>query len=580
MSDIDALPTSPLSAPASAKLDLLFLWHMHQPDYRDTTTGEFRLPWVLLHALKDYSDMAGHYERHPSVRGVVNFVPVLLDQIEDYADQFASGHLRDPLLRLLACESPETLDLETRRFALDACFKCNADTMITPYTHYRTLREMHQLVSHQGETVLGYFAGSYFSDLVTWYHLAWTGETVRRSSPLIAELMAKGQGYTLADRQALLALIGEVISGLIPRYRALAERGQIELSSTPHDHPLAPLLIDFRSTLEAMPGAPLPSCQHYHGGTLRAARHVQRARNSHARRFGAPPVGMWPAEGALSAPFLRVLAEQKVAWAASSEAVLANSLRRNHDPLPEREHRIYRPWRFDAGHAGEIQLFFRDEPLSDQIGFEYSRWHGDDAAADFVARVQDIRSRAPAGDTPLVCVMLDGENAWEYYPYNGFYFFEALYGQLAATPDVATTTCAEACQAHAARTLPLADFCAGSWVYGTFSTWIGSTVKNHAWDLLCDAKQSFDLVTRSGRLGDDEALAAEAQLAICESSDWFWWMGDYNPGDSVESFDRLYRENLRRLYRLLQLTPPVVLNQPISLGGGNAEGGGSMRRAG
>jgi alpha-amylase/alpha-mannosidase (GH57 family) len=91
--------------------DLAFLWHMHQPDYRHPESGQFVLPWVLLHAIKDYSDMAAHLERHPDIRCTVNFVPVLLDQIEDYATQFETGQWRDPLLRITS--HPELNSLPT-----------------------------------------------------------------------------------------------------------------------------------------------------------------------------------------------------------------------------------------------------------------------------------------------------------------------------------------------------------------------------------------------------------------------------------------------------------------------------------
>ncbi|MFM8758009.1 MAG: glycoside hydrolase, partial [Methylophilaceae bacterium] len=67
-----------------SKLYLNLYWHMHQPDYRDTLTGEYVLPWTYLHAIKDYTDMAYHVEQNPHVKVTFNFVPVLLDQIEDY----------------------------------------------------------------------------------------------------------------------------------------------------------------------------------------------------------------------------------------------------------------------------------------------------------------------------------------------------------------------------------------------------------------------------------------------------------------------------------------------------------------
>jgi len=557
------------------KLELAFLWHMHQPDYRDHATGEFRRPWTYLHALKDYTDMAGHLERHPQVRAVVNFVPVLLDQIEDYVRQFDAGAFRDPLLRLLARDHLDGLDARERRLVLSTCFPGNHLRMVAPYPRFERLRNLHRLLEDQGEAAAGYLSGAFFSDLLVWYHLVWTGETERRREPLLAELMTKGEGFSREDRHRLLALMGDALRGLIPRYRALAERGQIELSATPDTHPLAPLLLDFASAREAQPELPLPLSHVYPGGRSRVERHIALGRDSHARRFGVAPAGMWPAEGALSTPFLQLLAAQGCRWTASSQGVLANSLHRKHVDAPGGH--LYHPWQ--AVDAPGITVFFRDEKLSDLIGFEYAKWHGRDAARHFVDQLARIRDEAPAGETPLVCVILDGENAWEHYPYNAYYFFEDLYGLIADQPWLETTTFSRWLHRHPARTTPLPALVAGSWVYGTFSTWIGDPDKNRAWDLLCAAKQAYDLVMDSGRLDDAARRDAEAQLAVCEGSDWFWWFGDYNPREAVESFDALYRANLARLYRLLHLPEPPQLAVPLSSGGGSPEGGGSMRRA-
>jgi alpha-amylase/alpha-mannosidase (GH57 family) len=423
-----------------------------------------------------------------------------------------------------------------------------------------------------------YLSGQYFADLVTWFHLVWTGETERRNVPLLAELMSHGGRFGVDDRRQLLAWIGDTLRRLVPRYAALAARGQIELSTTPFAHPLAPLMIDFRSAREALPDANLPASPNYPGGKTRVDAHIERALNSHAARFAAPVRGVWPAEGAISTPFLTRLAQAGVAWTASSESVLANSLRAASPELPPRETWIYRPWQLDA--APGLRIHFRDERLSDLIGFEYAKWHGRDAAGHFTAQLEAIAQAAPAGDVPLVSVMLDGENAWEHYPYNGYYFFEDLYSTLEAHPRIRLSTFSD-CSAlpeHAPGRLE--RLCAGSWVYGNFATWIGDAAKNRAWDLLCEAKQAFDLVAHSGRLDSAALLTAALQLAVCEGSDWFWWFGDYNPRAAVESFDRLFRENLAALYRQLGLPAPRALESPISRGGGEAEGGGTMRRAG
>ena len=247
--------TAPDSS-VTAGLDLVFLWHMHQPDYRlpgDGDHQEFTLPWVYLHAIKDYADMAAHLERHPQVRAVVNFVPVLLEQIEDYAQQLADTELRDPLLRLLAHPDPDSLTADERRLVAHACFRTNHERMIDPYPPYKRLLEMYRLVEGHGDVALGYLDGSYFIDLVTWYHLAWTGETVRRQEPLLAEMMSQGEGFNVVDRLRLLELIRSTLADLIPRYRALAERGQIELSATPYAHHIGPLLLDLAAAREALP---------------------------------------------------------------------------------------------------------------------------------------------------------------------------------------------------------------------------------------------------------------------------------------------------------------------------------------
>ncbi|PIV91022.1 MAG: glycoside hydrolase, partial [Gallionellales bacterium CG17_big_fil_post_rev_8_21_14_2_50_54_146] len=175
-------------------LDLVFLWHMHQPDYRNYSSGDFVLPWVYLHAIKDYTDMAYHFEHHPKMRAVVNFVPILLDQLEDYADQFATGNIRDPLLRLLVHKNSCELSVDQREFTLDACFKSDHTKMIAPYPAYSLLWEMFQHLQKNGEPALDYLSGQYMADLLTWYHLAWCGESVRREHELVPRLMTKGMG--------------------------------------------------------------------------------------------------------------------------------------------------------------------------------------------------------------------------------------------------------------------------------------------------------------------------------------------------------------------------------------------------
>ncbi len=558
-------------------LDLMLCWHMHQPEYRDVQSGEFALPWVYLHAIKDYADMAAHAEAHPDVRMVFNFVPILLEQLDDYAQQFASGEWRDPLLRWLALEDFESLTPGERRRILLSCFRANHDTMLRPFEAYRRLFAWAEHFRDASDTDLMYLSGQYFADAVTWHHLSWTGETVRRTHPELLELMRQGGAFTLAQRRRLMEILGGVVASVIGRYRSLAERGQIELSTTPYFHPITPLLLDFASARESWPEAALPQRSEYPDGRGSAQRHLQQALEAHTRRFGVVPQGVWPAEGGVSSATAALFGTQSVRWMATGEGVLVNSLKAARQFAGAREAYLYTP--YSVGATG-VACFFRDDKLSDRIGFEYARWHADDAVPNFIAELERIALDAPAGTRPLVSVVLDGENAWEYYPFNGFYFLSQLYTTLENHSFIKTVTPTAWLQGHAQHhALPrLEQLCAGSWVYGTFSTWIGTPEKNLAWELLCDAKAVY--AARFAQLDASMQARAQRQLGVCEGSDWFWWFGDYNPADSVASFDALFRANLRGLYALLGVAAPAALDTPISAGGTqHQEAGGVMRRS-
>ncbi|HSI45178.1 MAG TPA: glycoside hydrolase family 57 protein [Methylophilus sp.] len=562
------------------KLLLNLYWHMHQPDYRDQVSGEYVLPWTYLHALKDYSDMAYHLEQNPKARVTFNFVPILVEQLLDYAEQSRIGQWRDPLLRLLACPDLDHVTDADCQLIVDSCFKAHHEKMLSPFPHYQRLLHLYELVEPVMKSgQFHYLSAQYKADLLVWYHLAWTGEGLRRKSKVIQRLMKKGLLFTLEDRVALLEVLSETLQGILPRYKALAAKGQIELTTTPYYHPILPLLIDLKSTQDAMPDAPLPKSPSYPDGYVRATTHVEAAKVFHERVFGQKSIGMWPAEGAVSHAALSLLAEQEVAWAATGQGVLANSLKKLG---LDHEHAIdylYQPYRVTNG-KHDIVCFFRDDQLSDKIGFEYSKQYASEAVSDFIQSLEAIHANCDEDSTPVVSVILDGENAWEYYPYNGYYFLQELYQSLANHPLIQMTTFSDIVAMQESQILPqpelLEDICAGSWVHGTFSTWIGEPAKNRAWDLLCEAKRQYD--QHAHKLSVSAKEKCQQQLSVCESSDWFWWFGDYNNAQSVTSFDKLYRRNLSNLYHLLGLVPPDNLSQSISHGGGNSENAGTMRR--
>ena len=553
---------------------------MHQPWYREAIDGDFHLPWVYLHALKDYADMASHLECHPHMHCVVNFTPVLLEQIDDYARECQqwlkqSQAFSDPLLNFLCGIEPIPAKPEARTELVQACLRAHAPQMIDPYPAFRQLVDL--VVMPGSETInqdtLRYLSDQYFYDLLTWYHIAWLGYSVKQL-PVIQTLIDKGQDFNVEDRSQLIGVFDHVFGSLIDRYRRLAQRGQVELSMTPYAHPIVPLLLDFKSMHDAMPEAPTPAHENYPDGDARARWHLDYGIEIFEKFFKQRPKGVWLSEGAVSEAAVALLDSFDIKWTASGEGVWHNSTYLSEIDVhqPETRQNLFRCNQLPGINT---RLFFRDDGLSDLIGFEYQSWNAEDAAADFINHLGNIANfleHAP-GDH-VVSVILDGENAWEYYPDNGYHFLHALYTALAERDDINLQTFSQACETCPPQALP--KLCAGSWVYGTFSTWVGEEDKNRGWDLLVEAKHAYD--KHIDELSPADQKLAELQLAICEGSDWFWWFGDYNPSDSVKDFDQLYRLQLRRLYDLLKLKTPKSLLVPVSEGGGSAENAGTMRR--
>lgn len=559
---------------AEKKLNVVLYWHMHQPLYKDMRTGEYHLPWTYLHVIKDYVDMAAHLEANPAARAVINFTPTLLEQIDDYAQQIAAylsngDVLKDEMLEALV-QAVLPTSAEKRLDIIKHCLRANEERLIKRYPQYARLAEQAHFLEAHPDAII-YLHDQYLADLLVWFHLAWMGETVRRTDLRIRKLLDKGHGFTIEDRCDVLCIIGELCANVIGRYRSLSQRGQIELSMTPYAHPIMPLLFDIQSAREAMPGVTLPTCEHYPDGAHRVDWHIDKGMAVFEKYFGFRPTGCWPSEGSVSEQTIQTLSRHGNRWLASGETVLRNSLNHHQDI---NQHCIHRPYRL----AGtDTRCFFRDDGLSDMIGFTYATWHADDAIANFVHHLENIADACNDNAGAIVSVILDGENAWEYYPENGYHFLNGLYKKLAIHPRINLTTYSDYLQQHQDAT-ELHRVVAGSWVYGTFSTWIGGEDKNTGWDMLCSAKRCVDETLDSKHFSEAERARIEQQLAICEGSDWFWWFGDYNPAESVSDFEYLYRLQLSHLYILLGKTPPAYLAESFTHGGGQPSAGGTMRR--
>jgi alpha-amylase/alpha-mannosidase (GH57 family) len=557
-----------------APLKVVLCWHMHQPDYRDHIRNEFQLPWVYLHAIKDYVDMAAHLESTPGAKAVVNFTPVLLEQLAVYEQQIEgflknSEAIRDPLLAAL--DNPVfPADNEHRLALVKTCLHANQKQMIERFSDYKRLVHIAELVIHDLDSS-SYISNQYLADLVTWYHLAWLGETVRINDERIKILIEQGSGFTLHQRRSLLQVIAELLSTLRARYIRLADLGQVELSMSPYAHPMIPLLLQFTVAREAMPDVHLPILDNYPGGHERAEWHLQHGLNVFERYFGRSPTGCWPSEGGISSATIEMLADSGFRWAATGESVLRNSIK---DSSPEDNgvDPAYGPY---CEPGSNLRLYARDDTLSDLIGFTYADWHADDAVGDLVHRLETIADACHDQDNAVVSIIMDGENAWEYYPKNGYYFLTALYQRLVENPRLELTTYQDIPDTSPVHKIK--KITGGSWVLGTFSTWIGNEDKNRAWDILGDVKRVYDYYCANTELDSRQLEKINEQLAVCEGSDWFWWLGDYNPAGAVSEFERLFRVHITNFYQMLGQEPPQYLAQTIAHGRGSPKLGGVIR---
>lgn len=536
----------------SHPLYLAFVWHQHQPYYRDLVSGACTMPWVRLHAAKDYLDMVKRLEPFPTLHQTFNLVPSLLDQLEEY---LPPANQTDAFLAL--SEQPaHQLSAEDQRLLLQGFFFANLERMIKPIPRYHDLLAKRGLHVREEDwpAVCARFRPQDYLDLQVWFNLAWIDPSLRRADPALRALEAKGANFTEEEKQTVLrahrALIGQVIGA----HRQAAERGQIELTTSPYYHPILPLLCDLRAAHAALPELPLPAAVFRHPEDARW--HLAHGLRRHAQVFGRPAAGVWPPEGSVSEETVALAIEAGIRWLATDEAILWRTLRSPRTPAA-----LYRPHRLRRG-AGELAMVFRDRELSDLIGFVYSRWDPTLAVQDFLGRLGNIhRISQEAGRPALVSIILDGENAWEFYPDDGDAFLTRLYQALAADDRFRCVTVSEfleACPPDPAESLP--ELFSGSWIDANFATWVGHPEKNAAWTLLAHAREAL---AAAGSRNDPALARAWQSLGAAEGSDWMWWFGDTHFSAQAEEFDRLFRAHLANSYQLAGLPVPEAVRQPI-----------------
>jgi len=544
------------------RVHLVLLWHMHQPQYRDPESGRYVLPWTRLHALKDYWGMVEVLREFPNFHATFNVVPSLGIQLEEYA----SGEFNEPWFSL-AFKNADALTREDKAEILARAFQVNHERLMSRWPRFVELHEWSRPAG--GAQALVTFTPRDWRDLQFLSQLAWMEESWLEKDDVVSRLATKGKDYTETDKSALRKKQLEFLGLVLPAYRDAAQRGQVELSTTPFYHPILPLICDSDIARVANTATPLPRRAFRRPEDAREQ--LQRAREYHEKIFGSKPAGLWPSEGSVSDQALTIAAEEGFQWFGTDEGVLGRTLNvgffRDSNGIPANSDRLYKPWRVQLG-ASSINGLFRDHHLSDLIGFVYSRMDAKAAAADLHVRMRQLAEKVQGNQPLTICIFLDGENAWEYYPGNGRAFLREFYGRIQSDQDFRALTASEAIAA-AGETSTTTGIFPASWINANFDVWIGHAEDIAAWELLWDARDAYARAVESrekGRPGAPTETAlkqAFESLLAAEGSDWCWWFGPEHSTANDAEFDALYRKHLTGIYVALGQVAPGELAKPI-----------------
>jgi alpha-amylase/alpha-mannosidase (GH57 family) len=242
---------------------------------------------------------------------------------------------------------------------------------------------------------------------------------------------------------------------------------------------------------------------------------ITKGREYFKRILGDYPQGFWPSEGGLSQQVASAVSKKGYDFAVTDENILWKSLKTNPDP-----NLLYKP------HVCQnLNIFFRDRELSDLLSFEYWKWDEKDAAAHFLAKIEERQKSTPKDEA--ICVLaLDGENSWAGYRLNGLPFLREFYSRVKQKKGITPIFFKDYLALHKPHSeITLVP---GTWM-GSFSKWVGSPAKNAGWEKLSRAR---------------DTCGPKEEIFIAEGSDWFWWFGEENTAE----FEALFKGYLQKAY--------------------------------
>ncbi len=597
---------------------LNIIWHQHQPLYVDPEKDQLQGPWVRTHATKDYYDMAAMLRQYPDVHCNINLTTSLLLQLQDYYVERLRYYVdrqanrvdakaflakwkgkTDPWIDIALRPTSSLTDDEKSHLYRNAWSAFGiSEVMLDRFPEYKALKT--KLEAHP-EKPSDLFTVQELRDVKFWFYLAYFDPDFLRGAVNlpdgnvcdVSDYVTERDGKFYLNKEVseddcnrIVAEASKVMANVVRihkeiQYNLETHEGQVELITTPFYHPILPLIYDSDLARECQPRDPLPTRFSFPED---ADAQVAKAVKMFTKLFGSPPRGMWPGEGSVAQPVLKTFRRHNIEWIASDAKILKKS-----DPNDQRNTTAF-AFPTESGHDVDdrISIVFRDTELSDRIGFTYQNLEGEEAAEDFI---QSVLKFAPGKneDDVLLTVILDGENAWEWYKKttDGKEFLHALYRKLSSlysSRQIITTTMSEYIAGNPQRSIEphpvqrqrqMKRLFPGSWINGNFDTWIGEEEENKAWG---DLRRTREDLKHSGVARplpesdepergtlDWNAWKAWEEMYAAEGSDWFWWYGDDQlaPGGD-KPFDDGFRVHLENVYKYARLAGSTILTPRFS----------------
>ena len=532
------------------KLSIAFYWHMHQPVYQLTPTGDFLMPWVRLHAVKDYLDMAVIVEKFKNLKLNFNLVPVLIDSLIDYAE----NDMHDIHSRLTVTDVNDLSD-DDKEFIINNFFDANYHSMILLNDEYNRL---FQKLQSAIEFDINLFSNQEYSDLMALFNLAWFDPTYKNIYPELKKLIKKGKNYSHQDRIKIIEIQRDIIRKIIPTYKKLSDEGKIEITTSPYFHPILPILLDIKS-IKHSPESDIPEDLDMKED---AKLQTELALDRMEEVFGKRPKGIWPSEQCVNDEELELFKKLGIKWTISDEGVLSDTIKfefardfRGHIEDPYHLLKTY--------DCNGTKVIFRDALIPNLIGFEYPKVSPEGAANDLYDRIKIAQSKllSSPDNNHLLTIAMDGENCWENYSSDGATFLEKLYSLIENDETLETVLISDYIENDDSQKT-LNKISAGSWVNRNFKLWIDEPLKNLAWTYLKQVKDDFTSFVKSNP-NHPNINFARRELFISEGSDWFWWYGEPNDSGRDNIFDYIFREHLKNIYKYLYIPVPEYLDIPL-----------------